>query len=56
MKIEITHQIRMPYSNEYLNAGTKLLVEDVRGSYYVCRTDNDTVICVHKEDCEVVEK
>lgn len=56
MKIELTHQIRMPYSNEYLNAGTKLLVEDVRGAYYVCRTADDSVICVHKEDCVEVKE
>ena len=41
----------MPYSNDYLNKGTKLLVEDVRGAWYVCRTDKDEIVCVHKQDC-----
>ena len=56
LRVELTHQLRMPYSNDYLNKGTKLLVEDIRGAYYICRTDNDSVICVHKEDCREVKE
>ncbi len=56
MKVELRNQVRLPYSYEYLNKGTVLLVEEEKGAYYVCRTDDDTVICVHKDDCEVIEK
>ncbi len=56
LKIKLTHQLRMPYSNAYLNKDTILDVEDVRGAYYVCRTDDDSVICVHKEDCVEVKE
>ena len=56
LRIKLTHKVRMPYSNEYLDKGTILLVEDIRGTWYVCRTDNDSIICVDKNDCEVIEK
>lgn len=55
MRIELRNQIRLPYSYEYLNKGTVLLVVDEKGAYYVCRTDNDTVVCVHKDECKEVK-
>ena len=55
VRIKLTHQLRLPFSYDYLNADTILLVEDIRGAYYICRTDDDSVVCVHKNDCVEVK-
>ena len=54
LEVKLKTQIRMPFSNEYVDKDTILVVEDIRGAYYVCRTKDGSCISVPKEICEEI--
>jgi len=50
MQVELLVKVRIPYTNHYIDKGTILTVDDIKGYYYVCLYEN-TVVSIHKDNC-----
>ena len=56
MKVRLKVQVMLPFAmkNKYLNAGTILEVDEIRGAYYICSNEEVDCVFVNKDSCEVI--
>lgn len=56
MQVKLKVQVRVPFTNEYVNKGTILEVVDEKGAYYICRNENVDCVFILKDNLEVIRK
>lgn len=56
MQVKLKVQVRLPFSNEYIDKGTILEVVDEKGAYYICQNENVGCVFILKGNLEVIRK
>ena len=55
MQVELLVKVRIPFTSHFIDKGTILTVEDIKGYYYVCNYEN-YIVSIHKDNCLEVKE